>query len=169
MNKQIRDIAKLARKARKTMDDQEQYAWEMISKDKKLLKSVLEACVRKAIRENIYELRDGEMSALKFAPGRTTRGIEGMSAISDVMNSAFLDTWMVGDRVLGDVLGKELEPLAQDSFGEAKGWTMRGMFLQAIAKKVKGNKSVRSAIGNKAAANLWDNIKKSMDAKGEVG
>ena len=166
----IRDLAREAIKKCKSIDYQVEYFWQQVNNDKKLLKAILEPLVRMAGREAIYDLRHASVTALKFNPGRTTRGAESMASIADVMIASYLDGWKMPDgRTLGDMRGGELAPLAIEAFNAAHGWNLRARFYQAITERVPPKTLVRKAMKEADVMRLWNTIKATTTIAGQAG
>lgn len=155
-------ILQMAQQACKKHDDIEQATAAMRRRFDRLGQKAKDAIINEAInwsfREAVYDTRHqdnvrGKSSA--FTPGIHNRtGGNSMNAIAAM---SMLDTIRIGNKQLGDMVGKDLLPHAEEADNTSIGWRHRAELLRRLAEKA-GDEVVRKAVTARQCDRIWQEI-----------
>lgn len=122
--------------------------------------------VRGQIRSMIHGVRHADNVAIRRDAGEFG-GPSKVSASSanQVIEKSLLDTYSINGRRLGDILGKELEPIANGERERATGCLVNARLLEALKPLVSDDKSVRDCVKDKRAWQILRTIKRSVEGK----
>ena len=130
--------------------------------------------IRLAARRMVTNIRDVERRALKYPPlsdykpGTTTRGIESILTTAPTRMLSLLDSWTVGEKVLGDLCRDDLTTWRDDTAERSNGFKAVSEFAGKLLGVVHGQRTVRQSITNKRATELWKSVCRRTHVSPEV-
>jgi hypothetical protein len=125
-----------------------------VLKDTELTREVLANAARQAIRE--IGTREATRKAKEF--GKTVKPSRGTAAIAsagEAFGAALLDTWKIGRKSFGDLLGKELPVWAKKFENEADGHIKVAKLMRQLEPLVPNRGKVRNSIDDLKFRAMW--------------
>jgi hypothetical protein len=165
----LRSIAKEAFAQSDKIEDELAIMLSRLEADPDLDRSLYSQLRRSACLEMLYDVRHNDVTSIKS--NVCTRGIDAIAAAGEVAMRSIMD-WPIGNKRLGDLLGSELLPLAEQESALAFGHAVNSAFLRALSDRVKDERTVRESLSEKQAAELFKQSKSSVEttiAKQPIG
>jgi hypothetical protein len=125
--------------------------------------------VARAVREAVHRARHEMTRVAKSSAGDYggPAKVTGTGRAVLAVYASWYDTFCIGNRTLGDLLGEELDTLASDEDGRARGHAMNARmarWLRAPRKdgtpRVRDGQRVREAVPEATARRAWENIRR---------
>jgi hypothetical protein len=130
----LRSIAKEAFAQSDKIEDELAIMLSRLEADPDLDRSLYSQLRRSACLEMLYDVRHNDVTSIKS--NVCTRGIDAIAAAGEVAMRSIMD-WPIGNKRLGDLLGSELLPLAEQESALAFGHAVNSAFLRALSDRVK--------------------------------
>jgi len=137
-------LAALAREAAENFPDVEQaiaHVRHRLDREPELREALLDMMIERAIRGAIHDVRECDRRTL-VRQNPSARTLDNVAAFEERL----LDTWTVGNKRLGDVLGSELDPVIAEHTAAARGHMHRRNFYRALRARVGDHVRVRDAL-----------------------
>ena len=123
-----------------------------ISRDTKLRDAILEEIVSEAVRSAVYLMRaDLRRDQKGLIPAR-----DDVTRAGAMIGLSLLDSWQIGDRLLGDADADYLRRHAQHERARAAGHVQNATFYESLASRVPAGKVVRQVVDAAAVQALLD-------------
>ena len=152
-------VYEIARKhAVKTADITEAVRRTIAGLDAELREAFLEEAVEIAVRGFVFNVREGIREACKQNP--CTRTLETAQAVTADYRKNILNSWMIGDKLLGDVTGAELRQEADNERDLSSGHARNARFYEAVAAIVPADKLVRTVLTAARVVKILDGAEK---------
>jgi len=159
---QLRELARQACKKHDVIDEAVEAVYQGLIAQPDVFDLMVEPALRMAIRETIYDVRHDEGSRVKYAPADTTRGPDVLALVSRVGERSLLELAMPNGRRLGDQLGSDLRPLAEECRRQANGNLRRAALCEALADRVPDGEAVRDHVTTEDVRELWSAIMRDI-------
>lgn len=124
---------------------------KIVLKDKELQ----EECIRPAVQRAIYEAR-GMSTRYTKCHNPSVINARSIALNAATVSEAFLDTWMVGGKVLGDLNRADLLVEAEQEHAQAAARRKCAVFYETLAARVPDGKVVRDVFKHDEARKLYE-------------
>jgi len=125
-----------------------------VLKDAELTREVVANAARQAIRGigTREATRKAKEAGKHVKPKRDTKAID---SVGETFGAALLDTWKIGRKPFGDLLGRELPVWAKKFEAEADGHTKVAKLMRQLEPRVPNRGKVRNSISDVEFRKLW--------------
>ena len=163
MTETSQSLRQLAITAAKNHPDPKQGVAEMVRQieaNNKLKKALFQELLRTACLTAFHSARAGLRREAKSSIPLTKRSGDVIAMASGPVKRAILDSWIVNDEPLGDVMCGQLAAYAAAETAKANGHYQNAMFYESIHhhRNAKDDKPVRQCLSDDMVEQLWRDV-----------